>query len=1216
MADPVAAMCEQLIKAVNVMMDAESNQRYRLEALKFCEEFKEKCPFCVPCGLQLSDKSQAAVVRHFGLQILEHVIKFQWNSMPQQDKVHLKNCTMELLKNGTYPILEEESHIKDALSRIVVEMIKREWPQHWPDMLKEMETLTSFGDTQTELVMLILLRLAEDVITFQTLPMQRRRDIQQTLTQNMDGIFTFLLTILQQHVDEYRRLKRLPGHELKAKAHCRVGIATLNTLAGYIDWVALIHITNENCHLLEILCLLLSEPELQLEAAECLLIAISRKGKLEDRKPLMLLFDDVAMHYILSAAQSADGTSITGDQPEGTGHGETRYTFLKRLCQVLCALGSQLCALVGSIAEVEVPGNLNKYMEAFLAFTTHPSQFLRSSTLTTWGNVFRHEVLSKDPVIVQMAIKYLKATTTNLVKTGFPSKNDSPACEYARVDFDSDEDFNAFFNSFRAQQGEVIRPACKIAPLEAFQVAGEWLQYQINTPLDTGNSKSGEGFCSVLSPSVVQWDAMTFFTESVMGQLFKILDKEKLPVDQGMELLQAVVNYETRDPLILSCVLSNLSTLFPFILHQPQFLPKVFYKLFPSITFEIVEESKAPRTRAVKNVRRHACSSITKMCRDYPDFMMPCFDMLYMQVKKLFANELLLTQMEKSALMEALVLLSNQFKDYSKQKAFLEEHMASVTARWLSGEMRSVLWDPASFLAFVGTDQVINEPGSEDQMGINRSRISFCVYTILGVVKRARWPTDLEEAKAGGFVVGYTSAGLPIYRNPCTEPLLALLPNLLALIRTHNSLYLPENQARLSETFKRAYDVMDVEKNLILAIPQPVLDVYDSPVYKSSLERMQGFFCTLYDNCYHVLGNAGPALQQDFYTIEGLAEKLLGSALIHLEHVPDHRLRPLLRVFMKPLVTSCPPEYYDSLLCPLLGLLFSHLLQRLNLRWQIINQRTSVCGPDEDECSGESQVTQEMLEERLVRLVTREVLDLLTVSCIARKLPEAAGNREDADGDEERMATDSSQLNVSQTADELTELGKCFLQHEDMYMTLLAISFNSLSWRDTTNCQRAATLVCWALLRQVVGGNLLPEAVTWLYASVLSALQMHGQHDGCNAALTQLALLIYDALRPRYVELRAIMNQIPNIHPEHLEQFDQKTVDPMLQKVGEKKRKDQFKKLIAGTVGKPLGQQFKKEVHIRNLPSLFKKAKPSKDIVSDSTKAGLVELFSPEHDDH
>lgn len=54
---------------------------------------------------------------------------------------------------------------------------------------------------------------------------------------------------------------------------------------------------------------------------------------------------------------------------------------------------------------------------------------------------------------------------------------------------------------------------------------------------------------------------------------------------------------------------------------------------------------------------------------------------------------------------------------------------------------------------------------------------------MLGVVKRARWPSDLEEAKAGGFVVGYTPSGAPIYRNPCTAQFLLLLPNLLALIR-------------------------------------------------------------------------------------------------------------------------------------------------------------------------------------------------------------------------------------------------------------------------------------------------------------------------------------------------------------------------------------------------------------------------------------------------
>lgn len=47
---------------------------------------------------------------------------------------------------------------------------------------------------------------------------------------------------------------------------------------------------------------------------------------------------------------------------------------------------------------------------------------------------------------------------------------------------------------------------------------------------------------------------------------------------------------------------------------------------------------------------------------------------------------------------------------------------------------------------------------------------------------------------------------------------------------------------------------------------------------------------------------------------------------------------------------------------------------------------------------------------------------------------------------------------------------------------------------------------------QVVGGSLLPEAVTWFFTSVLRGLQFHGQHETCNATLSYLAMLIYDNL--------------------------------------------------------------------------------------------------------
>ncbi|XP_073725483.1 exportin-5-like [Misgurnus anguillicaudatus] len=65
--------------------------------------------------------------------------------MSLHEKVQLKNCTMGLVSNGVHPILEEECHIKDSRSRIVVEMIKREWPQQWPEMLTEMVELTALG---------------------------------------------------------------------------------------------------------------------------------------------------------------------------------------------------------------------------------------------------------------------------------------------------------------------------------------------------------------------------------------------------------------------------------------------------------------------------------------------------------------------------------------------------------------------------------------------------------------------------------------------------------------------------------------------------------------------------------------------------------------------------------------------------------------------------------------------------------------------------------------------------------------------------------------------------------------------------------------------------------------------------------------------------------------------------------------------------------------
>lgn len=80
----------------------------------------------------------------------------------------------------------------------------------------------------------------------------------------------------------------------------------------------------------------------------------------------------------------------------------------------------------------------------------------------------------------------------------------------------------------------------------------------------------------------------------------------------------------------------------------------------------------------------------------------PYFDMFYNHVKNLYASETTLSPMEKGSLMECLILISNHFKDFAKEKAFLDELMSSVVAQWSSEEMKTCvltyfLCPPASF---------------------------------------------------------------------------------------------------------------------------------------------------------------------------------------------------------------------------------------------------------------------------------------------------------------------------------------------------------------------------------------------------------------------------------------------------------------------------------------------------------------------------------------
>lgn len=323
---------------------------------------------------------------------------------------------MKLLCLGVGPAEDTSiAHLKDALSRVIVEMIKREWPQQWTTLLVELSDACTKGEAQTELVLLIFLRLVEDVALLQTIESnQRRKDIYQALTVNMTEIFNFFLRLIELHVGAFRSTTNV-GDQQKAAAHSRVVQVVLLTLTGFVEWVSVVHIMAGEGRLLHILCILLNDAAFQIPAAECLAIIANRRGQLKDRKPLALLFSKEAVDYVYRAASTPTAAPAE------------HYMFLKKLVSVVSGICSQLATLWGKEdAPVIRPQQLSTFIEVIFTLARHPSLTITHGASLIWNVLLKHDQISKEPVFCEYVPKVIEVVGPKIIKVSALGSSLSP----------------------------------------------------------------------------------------------------------------------------------------------------------------------------------------------------------------------------------------------------------------------------------------------------------------------------------------------------------------------------------------------------------------------------------------------------------------------------------------------------------------------------------------------------------------------------------------------------------------------------------------------------------------------------------------------------------------------------------------------------------------------------------------------------------------------
>lgn len=859
------------------------------------------------------------------------------------------------------------------------------------------------------------------------------------------------------------------------------------------------------------------------------------------------------------------------------------------------------------------PANFTIYLNALLAFTNHPSQTVNHLVNELWAKFFRHSEICNDEVFRTYIPKWVGLAVKKCVKSGYPSREDSPSCAYSLLDFDNDEEFVSFFGRYRIIILEGIRLVSQESPLLPFQHVELWLKQILTSPLNFGANLNK---CTTSSPAYLELEAIANVLDTILAKLTQ--QQLSLVMVGGLELAKMCLDYPSSDPVLTSVLLSCISSLFVIIGSSGgDLLMPAMNKIFSCITYTSTTDVAAGNglmSEDTKMLRRHGCSLMVKLATRQPEALVPLFGHLRDTIVGLRSRNQIF-QMEFVTLAEALILVSNEMKNYQMQSDFLKS-MSEPVIQGLR-KLEPAIQSPTALMSYLGLTKPVSASDSEP-VKTNRGELYFTQNFLLSICRRSACPDKLEACQAGGFVLSQNTDVVAL-RNPCWEVAVTVLPHIFMLTKAMNGLWNPDNIAELHPEYAQALSMLESEKNTITGVGNRQSN--QEAKKKTALTRMQSFLFDMYENNYHLLSHLCISCGYQFYQMPQLAHGIVGSVLDGITFVPDYRLRAIVRMFLKSLINKCPKSCYSEVLAPILQSLLPYMLTRLCDRWkQLIILRES---PSFDESNADSQ---EVIDDVVCRHLAREYLDVvkavltsgngsdLPISSFQSSSPVKSGNGEPSNGNSESADTSGAKNNNTVT---LSELGRLVLQHPMLGQCVITTLLKALVWPDSPSSVRACNLLELVLPVLVQNGTMSDDDASQIMISIISAIHELGQHEANYIALVALAIQSYEWMRPRHASIVQVLAQVPGCNPDDLKRFDDRMMAAISgkenMKGGDRAKKDMFKKLISQFIGKDLAQMFKQDVVIKNLPTpVVPKPRFKTPSLEDSEKTdiGIGALFS------
>ncbi|KAI8350707.1 armadillo-type protein [Mortierella sp. GBAus27b] len=1119
-----------LLAALDTIYNVGSSNEARQQAQEYCEGLKRD-----PAGplygyfLAHKDNQQPNVVRHFGLGLIENAVRYRWSdgTITPEIKAQIRVNAMSLASEGSFPLLIEQTFIKEKIARLVVEVAKREWPGAWDDMDAFLRQLFYKDETGREMTLFILRSLCEDICLYDdAVAGLRKKDLRAGLIlimssestlkeQYPDGVkghkdevtlmvgesgnegwIVRLAVLLQEILQRYQT-------ETMDVADEKIAVAALKTISSTLEWVLVSSIASTPIVSLVCQSMLSPSVRVRLAGAECYDVLSSRNLAEAEREKIIWPLLDGGGITVISNAYMAYATQVL--------QGEA-YEFVQKVVQASVNLGElQLCAKRSTF----VPKELPTFLQLLFSMASHPSVLIASTVSFFWATLMRHEVFSKNPTVQSFVPPLLEFYSKHLAKDFKVRYGADPVYRhFASIDFDSVSEFRGYAEKTFSRAVDVIYLGVPVVPLDAFMWVGNKVAEALkgDLPLATNLKDSPElqSFDGTLTLMDVTVSGLTsIITDSSHPQSTQVLDAIN-------SLLELLIGYDTKCLPAQERVVASLASFTDMFKVNSTLLFRCLDKLFKTVEYPMSDLTE----RDVRQLRGRAAITLVKIGRAIPNTLYPIYGEIDSAIQGLVQRNAI-THGEKRTLQTFLLVIGFNSDASMDRKGILEKAVGPLLIDFQSSEIQEATSDPTKFMAFIGALEL-----SEASY---KSLQAQEVNTLKGIItqRRARLSGSIESTHV---FMKETIDVKDSQRLALWAPYVSIiLPSLIATIRCLSAIGNEGLWSSLSSDMGRILTLSAEEKAMMVTgkAPSTITGPDSTGTVIKLISDLKNWLSVLRDQSYRVLAQFS-LLGPTFYGIPSLQAILEQSLFEYVDCLTNRQLRLLVNNAVQPIVLNCPPEYMDSVLSHLLMALFPYLDRRLQKNWELASDEGLVF--DEKEDVEDLDITDGIVKEMMLRDLTYHVAGFICATLEPPKQPS------------DNTAAPQGVAAGLIVQKEVPPLPLFIMSRDEIAQSFIPLICRIMTFKDTKSCLRAtdAALSALTTLVQSYPGS---QAIIGVFATMVLQASMEALHDPYHQEgqekLIRLITEVYVEVRGFDTAPKAVFQQALGADNQLLESFEQ-----------------------------------------------------------------------------